>query len=42
MAAFIWSEDGVLSVFEASGGSGVELTPWKTFIEKDWLKLYEK
>jgi len=42
VAVFVISEENEPYVFEASGGAGVELTPWKSFIDRSWLQLYEK
>lgn len=42
VAVFFISDDCVPWVFEASGGAGVELTEWKTFIDRGWLSLYER
>ena len=36
------TEDGGVVVLEASGGCGVEANEWKNFVNRGWLKLYER
>ena len=36
------AEDGSLVVLEAAGGTGVEMNPWKSFVDRGWISLYKR
>jgi hypothetical protein len=42
VAMLVRCEDDSIAVIEATGNIGVEINPWKNFVDRDWVSLYKK